>query len=265
MSFSNVGQVWTPETLRQYLATLARPPWVKAICLHHTAAPSLAQRPNGLLAQHIVNIRDFYRDDKGWSAGPHFFTDEDQIYGMTPPTERGVHAVSFNGSAIGIEVLGDYDSEDPLDGRGLQCWQTTARAVAALLDWLSLPLDNDTIWFHRNDPSTSKSCPGEKVSKAWVMELIRTSNTPAAHAEDPKPALPAGKTWDRWERRANFWAVPVADFLNTMLGIPYEVIAANLKKSDDGYHYGDELLEGAWFNVPNAETWGSAKELLGLG
>jgi hypothetical protein len=265
MSFSNVGKVWTPETLREYLRTLERPEWVEAICLHHTAAPSLAQRPQGLKPQHIVNIRDFYRE-KGWASGPHFFTDEDQIFGMTPPGEKGIHAVSFNRSAIGIEVLGDYDVEEATTGRGLACWSTTAFTVTALLDWLGLSANPTTILFHRDDPKTSKTCPGSKVGKEWVLNLIahaqRGSVVATEPEQDPKPTLPAGKTWDRWARKANFWAVPVAGFMHEVMGVPWQVIREQLHQEHDGFHYGEELLEGAYYD--GTETWGSAKELLGL-
>jgi len=59
----------------------------------------------------IANIRDYYKNDLLWSAGPHLFIDEDEIYGMCDLRKKGVHAVSFNKTAIGIEVLGDYDGK----------------------------------------------------------------------------------------------------------------------------------------------------------
>ena len=134
MSYNNVGKVWTPDSFGEYLKTLKKPDWAKAVCLHHTAAPSLAQRPKGFTIQHIENMRDFYKG-MGWKSGPHLYTDEDQIFGMTPLTETGVHAVSFNRSAIGIEALGFYSKgqENPISGRGLQVWQTTSWVTVNLL------------------------------------------------------------------------------------------------------------------------------------
>ena len=41
-------------------------------------------------------------------------------------TAHGVHAVSFNSTGVGIEMLGNYDIEDPRTGRGLQVLTTTA-------------------------------------------------------------------------------------------------------------------------------------------
>ena len=172
MSFSNVGKVWSLDGFKEYISKMPANSWAKAVCLHHTAAPSLAQRPKGLLAQHIENIKSFYADQLGWRSGPHFFIDEDQVWGMTPINEYGVHAVSFNRNSIGIEVLGDYDSEDNASGRGLDCWRTATKATKILLDYLGLPVNEQTVLFHRDDPKTSKTCPGRKVTKQWVLDLI---------------------------------------------------------------------------------------------
>ena len=172
MSFSNTGLVWTAESLRTHLQTISRPLWCEAITVHHTASPNLAQRPNGFTAQHLQNLKYFYEKEKGWRAGPHLFVDEDQLWGMTEFRERGVHAVSFNGRSIGIEVLGDYDAEDPKTGRGLACWQNAAAAGDVILDWLGVAATVKTVWFHRDDPKTTKTCPGQKVTKSWLLELM---------------------------------------------------------------------------------------------
>lgn len=172
MSFDAVGQAWTVDQFPKYLRGVQSPAWVRSVTLHHTAAPSLAQRPLGLLDQHIINIREFYKG-KGWSAGPHFFVDEHRILGMTPLGEKGIHAASFNGSSIGIEVLGDYDNESPVTGRGLACWHNAAEATKALLEWMGVGANTHTVLFHRDDPKTSKSCPGDLVQKEWVLKLIK--------------------------------------------------------------------------------------------
>lgn len=175
MSFDSVGKNWTVDEFKAYLDTLQSPAWARGVCLHHTASPSLAQRPNGLSEQHIENLRDYYKDEKHWQAGPHLFVDDHLIHGLTPLTQRGIHAISFNSSAIGIEVLGDYDSESPVTGRGLLCWLNAAMATKALLDWLGIGVAKDTVLFHRDDPKTEKTCPGELVGKEWVTELIRAA------------------------------------------------------------------------------------------
>ena len=174
MSYANVGRVWTAESFKEYLSALKKPSYPKSITIHHTGAPSLAQRKSGLTIQHIHNIQSFYQS-LGWNRGPHLFVDEDQIFGMTPLGTPGIHAVSFNRNSIGIEVLGDYDSEDPLNGRGLQCMKNAAAATRALLQWLDLPTNDKTVLFHRDDPKTSKTCPGKKVTKEWFLGLVKTA------------------------------------------------------------------------------------------
>lgn len=174
--FENVGLVWTPESLRDYLKGRPRPAWCKGITLHHTGAPSLATRPKGLLITHIHNMRDYYKTPvpeigKGsWGTGPHLFVDEDQGFGMTPFEFQGTHARSFNATHIGIEVLGDYDSEQPGSGRGLECWTNAVAFVRVLLDWLNLP--TSAVNFHRNDPKTPKTCPGTRVTLPFVVDML---------------------------------------------------------------------------------------------
>lgn len=129
------------------------------------------------------NIRHFYEVEKGWSAGPHLFVDEDQYFGMTPFSDRGVHAVSFNGTSVGIEVLGNYDEEDPLTGRGLACWKNAAAAGAAVLARLGVPISKASVKFHRDDPRTSKSCPGRRVTKEWLIGLMEGSESPSPDIE----------------------------------------------------------------------------------
>lgn len=179
MGFQNVGKIWTPASLADYLESLEKPSWAKSVTLHHTGSPSLTQRPSGFTIQHIQNIRDFYarpksKDGKGWSAGPHLFVDEDELFGMSDFRFKGVHAVSFNSNSIGIEVLGNYDKglEDPKAGRGLRCWMNAAAATKVLLDWLKLKKSATTVLFHRDDPKTSKTCPGTEVTKDWFLSLI---------------------------------------------------------------------------------------------
>jgi len=176
MSFDAVGDVWRLPDFDNHLRSIVSPGWARAVCLHHTAAPSLAQRPDGLSKQHIRNIRDFYQK-KGWQSGPHFFIDDTEgcVMGMTPLHEKGVHASTFNSSAFGIEVLGDYDREDPLSGRGLKCWENAAAATRSLLDFLGLPATPATVLFHRDDPKTTKTCPGTKVKKDWFIDLVKAA------------------------------------------------------------------------------------------
>lgn len=243
MSYKNVGLVWTAQSLQQYLSQIKAPDWCKAICLHHTAAPSLQQRPRGFAAQHIINMRDFYID-KGWKSGPHLYIDEDQIFGMTPLTEKGVHAVSFNATSIGIEVLGDYDEENPFSDRGLQCWQNAAACVNVLLKWLDIKADAKTILFHRDDPKTSKTCPGTKISKNWFLDMLLAS--PQGNAQDI-------------DKIKDF--MPVLQYVIDNKG--YDAAAAGklIVKKSGMFYFGDDWLEGAYYDATKQCTMAPLKEL----
>lgn len=172
MSFSAVGDVFDIPGFRAHVAGLDLS-WADSVCLHHTASPDLSMRPKGWTIQHMRNLAHFYGVELGWSSGPHLFTDEDQIFGLSPLTSRGVHARSFNARSIGIEALGDYDNEDPGTGRGVEVWEMTFQATAVLLDRLGLEATTETVLFHRDDPKTWKTCPGRKISKEWALDCVR--------------------------------------------------------------------------------------------
>jgi hypothetical protein len=252
MSYANVGKVWSLESFDEYLKGVEKPSWCKGVCLHHTAAPSLSMRPQGLLSQHIRNMEEFYRS-KGWKAGPHFFIDENEIFGMTPPNLTGVHAVSFNKHAIGIEVLGDYDTEFPNSGRGLECWKTAAAATAKILHWLNLEPNFNTVLFHRDDPTTTKTCPGTKVQKSWVLELIRAVNTKSL---DIKPV----------QNPVNdMQFVKVSEYLQAQRNYSAEDITRLLKHDDDGlFYFGNEWLENAYYDAKQQATIAPIKELYNI-
>jgi hypothetical protein len=172
MGFENVGKVWTPASLGEELSQRQRPSWCDGVTFHHTAVPSLAQRPLGFKLQHLQNLQHYYQAEKGWSAGPHLFVDEDQLWGMTPFDQTGVHAKAFNNRTIGIEVLGNYDIEDAQSGRGLVCWKNAVAAAHVLLIWLGKSPTEQSITFHREDPEAHKTCPGNGVTKSWIFQLL---------------------------------------------------------------------------------------------
>lgn len=252
MSFSNVGQVWSPATFSEYLRGKKPPLWATSITLHHTASPSLEQRPLGFTAQHIRNIQHYYQRTLGWTKGPHFFIDEDQIWGMTPPTMQGIHAKSFNSSSIGIEVLGNYDSEDPNSARGKLCWQTTALASKILLDWIGVSPNPRTVLFHRDDPKTSKTCPGTKVKKDTVIALISGS------VIDVNAVLTNGAAQTGVAQND---LVEVVPYLAERLRKTYSQIAATVSKKEKQFLVLDKWIEGAYYDKVKKVTVAPKKEL----
>lgn len=179
MGYELVGQHWDAHgpAFRTYVKRLNLS-WVAGITLHHTATPNLAQRPHGFEEQHLRNLRHHYQKKLGWSRGPHLFIDDHRVWGLSSLESRGVHAVSYNRTHLGLEVLGDYDHESPMEGRGLACWKNAASVVAVLLK--ATGLSASAVNFHRDDPRTSKTCPGKRVSREWVKELI------GAWGQDPE-------------------------------------------------------------------------------
>jgi len=162
----------TPEALREYLQSeKGKMLWEPSgICYHHTAEPSLAMRPKGLSLVHIRNLEAYY-ESLGWRRGPHFFVDDRGWWAFFPVSERGTHAILFNATHIGIEVLGDYDEESPTSGRGAECWDNAFLLGALLRDVFG----SLTINIHREDPEArkvGKTCPGTKVSKEWIVSGV---------------------------------------------------------------------------------------------
>lgn len=196
-------------------------------------------------------MQDFYKE-KGWHSGPHLFADDDQLWGMSPLTEPGVHAVSFNKTSIGIEVLGDYDSESPTTGRGLECWKVAAQATKVLLDWLKLPANTRTVLFHRDDPKTSKSCPGKLITKGWVLSMITGAASPVVTPVAPIPAVVPNTQQYK----------VVSTYLKDLKGYNDSDIAKLLVKDEDGlFFFGKEWLEGAKYDASLKATVAPIQEL----
>jgi hypothetical protein len=169
-----VGRNFTPDAFREYVAGLTWGEWQpEFIVLHHTAVPSLAQRPNGFNNASMSGLERYYRDEMGWSAGPHLFVDDQPagIWVFTPLTTPGVHAKSFNGRSLGLEMLGNYDVEDFDTGRGALVRDNAVAAIAILSN--ALRVDPDSMMFHRDEPNTTKTCPGRNVDKAAFIRAVK--------------------------------------------------------------------------------------------
>lgn len=202
MSFSDVGRAWNSSGFLAH-AKGKNLSWVRSITIHHTAFPDLSMRREGLVIQHIKNIESYYRG-KGWKAGPHLFIDDVDINGMSPLDAPGIHARSFNRDSIGIEVLGNYDKEDPFTGRGWKCWQLTARTTADLLKLLGFKANPKTVLFHRDDPKTRKTCPGTKIKKEWFLGLVRSHMDGTGDVPNPVEGKASNEHIEavRWQTRA---------------------------------------------------------------
>jgi hypothetical protein len=167
-----VGSSFSADGFDSYCHALHWTQWRPSfIVLHNTASPSLAQRPDGLTQQHIKSLEGFYRDTQKWSAGPHLFIDDRQIWVFTPLTLSGTHSPSFNKVALGIEMLGNFATESFLTDRGNQVRQNAIAAVATLCAVLGL--DPDTLKLHKEDTKTTHDCPGKNVDKAKFIADVK--------------------------------------------------------------------------------------------
>lgn len=190
-----VGKAFQPDTFDAYVRGLAWTSWKPSlIVLHNTAAPSLAQRPNGFTPQGIKNLETYFRDQRGWPAGPHLFIDDKQIWVFTPLTSKGVHSPSYNSTAIGIEMLGDFAKEEFTSGRGAAVRANTISAIASLNNALGFRADK---WiFHVQDPKTDHDCPGIKARRDRD-NLVQAINEKMVSGISVKGAMGTPQPWDR--------------------------------------------------------------------
>lgn len=169
-----VGGFFSIVTFKHYVDTLGNPPvWAKFIVLHNTAPPTLKMRPKGFSHQNMIDLQSYYRDTKGWSAGPHLFIDDNGIWVFTPLKLTGVHSPSWNGQSWGVEMLGDYDTDIFTSGRGAKVRDNAVAAIAILDKWANL--DSSTLRRHGEDPNTTHTnCPGHNVSKPDMIARIHS-------------------------------------------------------------------------------------------
>ena len=168
-----VGKSFSAVDFDAYVRSLEWPEWRPSfVVLHNTAEPSLAQRPNGLSLENINGLATFYQNKQPpWHAGPHLFVDDHQIWVFTPLTVPGVHSPSWNKFALGVEMLGDYETEAFDSGRGLEVQTNAVAAIASLST--ALGIDPSTMRLHREDPNTTHACPGKNVNKTSFIQAVK--------------------------------------------------------------------------------------------
>ena len=163
-----VGKSFTPEAFDTYVHSLKFGIWRPSfIVLHNTGVPKLSQWHSAPGSVRMRGLVHYYRDQQGWSGGPHLFVADDLIWVFTPLTVSGVHTPSWNAISWGVEMVGDF-SVEPFSPR------VRDNAVAALATLHSVAgLDTSTLKFHREDPKTThKGCPGSNVSKVDMVKRV---------------------------------------------------------------------------------------------
>lgn len=163
-----VGKKFTPEEFRQYVTTVDFSAWdPKFVVLHNTGTPKLSEWHKFSTEQRMQNLAAFYGEQQHFKAGPHLIIDDEGIWVFSPLTRPGSHAVSWNLNSIGIMMVGNYEVE-PLDDN---VRDNTVQAVA-ILD-ATMKVDATTLRLHREDPKTSKNCPGKNIDKGEMIRRVQ--------------------------------------------------------------------------------------------
>jgi N-methylhydantoinase B/oxoprolinase/acetone carboxylase alpha subunit len=109
------------------------------------------------------------------------------------------------------------------------------------------------VLFHRDDPKTSKSCPGHRVKKPWILDLIAAAN---ANTLDVR-------TLHNTVNEKQF--VKVSEYLQNIKKYSSEDIKKLLKRDADGlFYFGEEWLEDAYYDAKQQTTMAAIKELYNL-
>jgi hypothetical protein len=214
-----VGKGFTVDEFRAYVDELNFNVWRPSfLCLHNTAAPTLAQWKAFPAKQRILNLENYYKNQQKWNAGPHLFIADDLIWVFTPLTTSGVHSPSWNGSSIGVELVGDYSREDPTSGDGFRAYMNAVAAFAILHS--KLGIDPTTIRLHKEDPRTSHDCPGKNLA-GRKKEFIEKVREYMSQGGEHIPAIESGEQpVERKEDRPRegVVVVPLNDTLNVREG-----------------------------------------------
>lgn len=204
MAVPIVGKAFpTLDGFLAYLESIQFGAWrPRYVVMHHTGAPDLKTWQGWQTRakpvsdeQWMQNLKGYY-EGLGWSHGPHFFFTPKNYCVFSLPNVRGTHAVSFNANSWGVECVGDFDVEpfaDPIAQRYID--GLAALHVAAGLSPSPYVRAERGLHFHRDDPQTSKTCPGQHVDKMSVtqrvykkMATMNSGDHPEEHVEAVTPA-----------------------------------------------------------------------------
>jgi hypothetical protein len=149
---------------RKYVDTLQLKSWRPSyIVLHHTFDPDLKKLPAGFTEPAILGFVKFFTEVQNWRGAPHLFIDDHKIWILNPLTRPGIHSPSWNSSAIGISLLGNYSVESAASGRGKAVLDNAIAAAAILQRKFNIPADS--LKLHAEDKRSHKLCPGRNIDK----------------------------------------------------------------------------------------------------
>lgn len=185
------GSARTLQESIAYLATLRWTDWKpEGITLHNTAAPTLKQwaetGPNH--DARIRNLQSYYEGELHWHAGPHWFISRTRINWFSNPLLPGVHSRCWNATRFGIEMVGDFDSEDFNSGDGAQVRDLSLAWVAVLCKRFGFKPSDLT--FHRECKLDNHACPGKTVVRTAVIQRVQALVGGVVIPEPPQPLPP---------------------------------------------------------------------------
>jgi hypothetical protein len=180
MTFLPKPQRYDAEAFKSMLDDLRFSLWQpKYIVLHNTAAPSLAQFNSGPTTEEkrIQNIVSYWKG-LHWHSGAHLIISPNYIWVACDLTQDGVHCSCANKASIGIEMIGDYSSENFGSGQGAAVRDKAVYAMAALHLKLGLTPTPFVLWkkglhFHKQCTADHHDCPGQNVSKPDVVARVQ--------------------------------------------------------------------------------------------
>lgn len=161
------------EDLRAYIRGCNYNSWRPSnFVVHNTASPTLYQWWHSVPpAQRMENLKDYYYNDMGWSAGPHCFIDGKSWWIFTDFNVKGVHSPSWNGTMLGFEHVGDYDTETDESGMGAEVMKMGHALSGEVCEYFGWNPEN--LKFHKEDPATDHDCPGSNMVKSEYIADVQ--------------------------------------------------------------------------------------------
>ena len=206
--------------------------------------------------QRMVNLRDYYENTMGWSAGPHAFVDGVSIWVFTDFNVKGVHSPSWNGTRLGIEMVGDYATESDETGMGAKVMELTVALFGECHTFFGWEPNNDKIKLHKEDPNTTHDCPGKNIVKSeFVNDVTQYISEGGDHG--PPPDLPP--------REGTVSGVPPGDRLNIRSSASSSAQIIGYADNGDVVTIVGEAYNGTtkWYRLKIGEGEGTGVEVYG--
>lgn len=268
----NVDKVLaTPSEFLDYLDDIRFGAWrPRFVTVHHTGAPTLAnwyawqkRKVPVTDEQWLRNLAAYYGNELGWSSAPHFFFTPEHYCVLSPPWKRGVHAASFNGLSWGVEMVGNFDVEAfpaELQQRyidGIACLH-----LATGLKVLPFQQGVQGMHFHRNDPRTTKTCPGLKINQPWLAGQVIAAIERITNQEAPAEQVSVSPQGDR--RTGIVIGVAPDDTLNVRADPSGKSVVVGRLRNENGVIITGNAMNGAtkWYSIDipgDADGWVAAR------